>query len=206
MLVLILGYSIAFAVSMPTSKTFAPISRDYHNATVYEIASDTVVTPLLTTTMAMVGAFDVDEYNHDALVMFLSFLFFIIIVNFNVQIAIVSERFNEVMETADVEVRRLRAELMINDEARMSDAERSNKAWFPDYLEVLQVEGCDPQTGCSQSENAAAGEAQAAANAKIDAISDKQDALSEKQDALAAEVAELKTMMALLVEQTKPTS
>ena len=135
-----------------------------------------------------------------------------------------------VMETADVEVRKLRAELMVNDEARMSAADWGNTAWFPEYIEVLQVESSDPQTGLAQSEDASAreerateeeskpaaatraDEATAEAKAKVDAISEKQGAMAEKQDALVvevgkvvADVAELKALLEQLVEQAKPT-
>ena len=206
MSVMIWGYSVAFAVSMPKNKAFLP-----QNATMSEIVAS-IGRPWLTTTMAMVGDFDVDEYEHVALVMFLSFLFFVIIVNFNVLIAIVSERFNVVMETAEVEVRKLRAELMINDEARMSDAERSNAEWFPEYLEVLQVDSADPQTGfrqhedtlSSRLENVAAEEARLATEAKVDATSEKQDLLAADVGQVAADVAQLKALMTQLVEQTKP--
>eukprot|EP01045_Picozoa_sp_COSAG04_P018670 COSAG04_NODE_1744_length_5718_cov_22.631073_5_plen_142_part_00 len=127
------------------------------------------------------------------------------------------------METADVEVRKLRAELMVNDEARMSAAEWGNTAWFPEYIEVLQVESSDPQTGLAQSEDtsareerateegsksaaeARAEEATAEAKAKVDAISEKQDAMAEKhgamaekQDALVAEVGKVVTDVAEL--------
>ena len=122
-----------------------------------------------------------------------------------------------VMETADVEVRKLRAELMVNDEARMSAAEWGNTAWFPQYIEVLQVESSDPQTGLAQSEDASAREedkaaAEVTAKAKVDAISEKQGAMAEKQDALddkvekvVTDVAELKALLEQLVEQAKPT-
>ena len=66
-----------------------------------------------------------------------------------------------VMETADVEVHKLRAELMTNGESRMSAAEWGNTAWFPEYIEVLQVESSDPQTGLAQSEDTSAREERA---------------------------------------------
>eukprot|EP01045_Picozoa_sp_COSAG04_P018669 COSAG04_NODE_1744_length_5718_cov_22.631073_4_plen_271_part_00 len=85
MAVMIWGYSVAFAVSMPASAPFVPIV--HQNASVYGVAA-ILGRPLLTTTMAMASDFDVDQYHHVALAMFLSFLFFVIIVNFNVLIAI----------------------------------------------------------------------------------------------------------------------
>ena len=58
----------------------------------------------------------------------------------NVLIAIVSDVYACVAETAAVEVRKLRAQRIIDEEAAMSGSDRSNPAYFPEFLEVLQEE------------------------------------------------------------------
>ena len=126
MVVLLWGFSSAFAVSMPTSTAFFNTNT-------------TVVPGLVTTWFAMVGDFQVSDYSSGlSLSMFVIFQVIVIIVMFNVLIAIVSDRYNEVMETAEVEVRKLRALMIVEEQALMSSAEKRDEQYFPPYLEVLQ--------------------------------------------------------------------
>jgi hypothetical protein len=128
MLVLIYGFGAAFIVSMPTNDAFYTA-----NATIWP--------GVLTTSMAVMAQdFKIDDYEVGVpLVMFVLFLYIVIIVMFNVLIAIVSELYTNVMVTADVEVYQRRAEAIIAEEALMSPADLVNKAFFPQFLEVLQV-------------------------------------------------------------------
>jgi hypothetical protein len=56
---------------------------------------------------------------------------------FNVLIAIVSEVYDKTIETAEVDVRKRKAEVMIHEEALMTTAELENPDYFPEFLEVL---------------------------------------------------------------------
>jgi hypothetical protein len=96
---------------------------------------------VLTTTMALAQDFDVDQYHGVAsMAMFLLFLYLVIIVMFNVLIAIVSDVYAEVMDTADVDLDTQRAMAIINEERLMSDADKRNLDYFPQFIEVLQKE------------------------------------------------------------------
>jgi len=148
----------------------------------------TVLAGLLTTTMAMVGDFEAGNYEDPlALVLFVVFLFLMIIVMFNVLIAIVSDRYNEVMETAEVEVRKLRALMIVQLQAMMSESDKRNPEHFPPYLEVLQAGSAE-----APSEMGELRERMDKMDEKVDRVT----ALLEAQrDAAAADTADI---MALL--------
>ena len=57
----------------------------------------------------------------------------------NVLIAIVSDINTDVAETAEVEVRKLRAQRIVDEDALMSHSQRDRNK-FPEYLEVLQAQ------------------------------------------------------------------
>ena len=68
----------------------------------------------------MMGNFNVDQYQSVvSLSMFLIFLVLMIIVMFNVLIAIVGDRYEEVMSDVEVEVRKLRALMIVEEQAMM---------------------------------------------------------------------------------------
>ena len=80
----------------------------------------TVFSGLLGTTIAMMGNFHVDQYQSVvSLSMFLIFLVLMIIVMFNVLIAIVGDRYTDVMDDVEVEVRKLRALMIVEEQAMM---------------------------------------------------------------------------------------
>jgi hypothetical protein len=60
----------------------------------------------------------------------------------NVLIAIVSDINTDVAETAEVEVRKLRAQRIVDEDALMSHSQRDRNK-FPEYLEVLQARSPD---------------------------------------------------------------
>ncbi len=61
----------------------------------------------------------------------------------NVLIAIVSDINTDVTDKAEVEVRKLRAQRIIDEDALMSQSERRDRGCFPEYLEVLQARAPD---------------------------------------------------------------
>jgi hypothetical protein len=133
MVVLVWGFGAAFSISMPTNDAFYT-------------ANGTIFPGLLTTTMAMAQDFDIDQYHGFVpMAMFLLFLYLVIIVMFNVLIAIVSTLYEDVMGTADVEVDQQRADAIIDEEALMSDADLSNEEYFPHFIEILQKESGEQQ-------------------------------------------------------------
>ena len=68
----------------------------------------------------MMGEFDVDEYQTGvSLSMFLVFLVLMIIVMFNMLIAIVGDCYDEVMNDVECEVRKLRALMIVEEQAMM---------------------------------------------------------------------------------------
>ena len=103
-------------------------------------------------------------------------------------------------DTEDVEVDRRRAEAIVSAEARMSSAEQENGAYFPEFLEVLRVEVEDESVQLvkvSQVQDDVA-----KLSAKVDRQSEKMEDLAGK---VASDMAELKALMAQLVQQGKAT-
>jgi capsule polysaccharide export protein KpsE/RkpR len=112
----------------------------------------------------------------------------------------VSELYIEVKDTEDVEVDRRRAEAIVSAEARMSSAEQENDAYFPEFLEALRVEVEDESVQLvkvSQVQDDVA-----KLSAKVDRQSEKMEDLAGK---VASDMAELKALMAQLVQQGKAT-
>jgi capsule polysaccharide export protein KpsE/RkpR len=115
----------------------------------------------------------------------------------------VSELYIEVKDTEDVEVDRRRAEAIVSAEARMSSTEQENDAYFPEFpefLEALRVEVEDESVQLvkvSQVQDDVA-----KLSAKVDRQSEKMEDLAGK---VASDMAELKALMAQLVQQGKAT-
>ena len=187
MVVLVWGFGAAFAISMPTNDAFYT-------------ANGTIFPGLLTTTMAMVQDFDIDQYHGLVpMAMFLLFLYLVIIVMFNVLIAIVSTLYEDVMGTADVAFYVRRAEAIIDEEALMSHADLSNEEYFPHFIEILQKES---------------GEQQNTEHVTSRQVQEDVTQLSTEVAELRAESAEMKLqnekmlemMATLLAQQPKPSS
>ena len=192
--VLIWGFSAAFCVSMPTNTAF------------FNASSTLVVPGLLTSWFAMLGDFDVDAYSNNlALVMFLVSQFIVLIVMFNVLIAIVSDIFSEVMETAEVEVRKLRATTIIDAQALMGKAARRNEAHFPHYLEVLQPHVATPPSEVSElrAEIATVESnlqvkvegVESNLQSKVESVEGKVEGVEGKVDAMADDVAKIMQLL-----------
>ena len=165
---------------------------------------------MLTTTMAMVGDFDVGDYDSAlGLAMFLVFLFLVIIVMFNVLIALVSELYMQVMETAEVEVRKLRARTIMDAQALMSKAAKRNEAHFPQFLEVLQPHVAPPpsEVGKLRAEMESKVESVRVSveskvesveinlQSKVQSVESKVDSAVSKMDAVAGDVAKIMQLL-----------
>lgn len=191
--VLTAGFAGASAVSMPTNEAFFT-------------ANGTVFPGILTTTMAVVGDFDVDQYALGVpTLMFIIFLYLVIIVMFNVLIAIVSDLYADAKETADVEEYLRRAEAIIDEEKLMvaaGDTELHSKACFPEFLEVLRVER--EISGGQQAMVSQVQERVTQLSAKVDENIEEQTKHNAKVVKMADDMAELKALVAQLVKQTKP--
>ena len=115
MAVLIWGFAALFAVSMPTNAAFFTSNSTVFSTDLPAAAHGLILPGLLTTFMAMAGGFGVSLYEHVALLTFLVFLFLVIIVMFNVLIAIVAEIYVDLMATAEVGVRGREAQVIIDE-------------------------------------------------------------------------------------------
>ena len=126
-MVLLWGFSVSFAVSMPDNEEF-------HSGTTGPLVG------LLTSFKAIVGTFEMSDYaNSESRAFFLLFLFGVLIVMLNLLIAIMSDSYEKVKESEVVEARKLRAQTIIDEEAGMSQAARANPDYFPQFLRVLQA-------------------------------------------------------------------
>jgi hypothetical protein len=194
MLVLIFGFGMAFAVSMPTNDAFYT-------------TNGTIFPGLLTTTMAMAQDFDIDQYHGFVpMAMFLLFLYLVIIVMFNVLIAIVSTLFDNVMETADVEVDQQRADAIIDEEALMSDADRSNAEYFPHYIEILQRESGEQNAEHVTSRQVQEDVAEMKAEMKLEVAELRAELRLQNEKSAAQNEKMLEMMSTLLAQQPKPSS
>ena len=89
--VLLTGFSCAFAVSMPDNATF-------DDGTPYGMGL--LSSGVLTSYLAMLGAFEVSDYtNPESTVFFVVFLFLIVVIMLNLLIALMADTFERVMES-----------------------------------------------------------------------------------------------------------
>ena len=142
--------------------------------------------------------------------MFLLFLYLVIIVMFNVLIAIVSTLFDNVMETADVEVDQQRADAIIDEEALMSDADLSNAVYFPHFVEILQKESGDQNAEHVTSRQVQEDVAEMKAEMKLEVAELRAELRAEmklQNEEIKLQNEKMFEMMAtLLAQQPKPSS
>ena len=134
----------------------------------------------------------------------------------NLLIAIMSDSYEKVKDGEVVEARKLTAQTIIDEEAMMSEEDRSNKAYFPEFLEVLQATD-EPEvvwlgvSGQISKLGVKVDEKVDKVDEKIDSVDDKVEKLATqmnenvksmdgKVDMLAAEMSELKELMKALVD------
>lgn len=127
--VLLVGFSAAFAVSMPENIAFYNSSEPHGTAL--------LTSGVLTTYLSMLGTFDIADYtNAQSTLFFVIFLFLILVIMLNLLIAIMSDTFDRVMESWVFEGRKMRVETIIEEELLMDDSQ--NAECFPEYLQVLR--------------------------------------------------------------------
>ena len=173
---LLTGFSCAFAVSMPDNAAFddgAPYGMGLLSSGV------------LTSYLAMLGAFDASDYtNPESKVFFVAFLFLIVVIMLNLLIALMADTFERVTESWVFESRKMRVETIIEQELLMDDSD--NADCFPAFLQVLRpVEDvADEWAGVS---------------GQVSAVRDEVGAVKrevmQKVDALAVEMKEMKAEM-----------
>ena len=122
------------------------------------------------------------------------FLFLVIIVMFNVLIALVSDIYGEVMETAQVEVRKLRARTIMDAQALMSKAAKRNAAHFPHYLEVLRPPVATPPSEVSEL-RAEVQNVQSNLQGKVESVESKVQGVEGKVDAMAGDLAKIMQLL-----------
>ena len=126
--VLLTGFSCAFAVSMPDNAAFNDGSQD---------GMGLLSSGVLTSYVAMLGAFEVSDYtNPESTVFFVVFLFLIVVIMLNLLIALMADTFERVMESWVFESRKMRVETIIEQELLMNDSD--NADCFPAFLQVLR--------------------------------------------------------------------
>ena len=132
--------------------------------------------------------------------MFFVFQLIMIIVMFNVLIAIVSDVYNDVKETAVVEVRKLRAKMIIETQSVMSSSEKNDVDEFPPYLEVLRAKE-EPEvvwsgvSGQISRLESVVNQRDKRMAAKVAAVEESVAKVDGKVDALDEKMAELKAML-----------
>ena len=126
--VLLVGFSAAFAVSMPDNAAFD--NGESHGMGL-------LTSGLLTTYVSMLGTYFLHDYtNAESTMFFVFFLFLILVIMLNLLIAIMSDTFERVMESWVFENRKMRVQTIIVEELLMDDSE--NVEYFPEFLQVLR--------------------------------------------------------------------
>eukprot|EP01046_Picozoa_sp_COSAG06_P004988 COSAG06_NODE_216_length_20108_cov_9.428857_17_plen_1409_part_00 len=198
--VLLTGFSSAFAVAMPDNLAFDD-SGGFDGAV--------LTSGLLTSYLAMLGAFDIADYtNPESVAFFALFLFLILVIMLNLLIALMSDTFERVMESWVFESRKMRIETIIEEELLLGDSQ--NAEYFPEYLQVLRpVEEArsDEWAGVSGQISTSREEVKhevARVEQKVDAVERKVEAVAvEMQANQSAVAAEMKANQALIMEQLR---
>ena len=173
--VLLMGFSCAFAVSMPDNVAF-------DDGTPYGMGL--LSSGVLTSYLAMLGAFDASDYtNPESVVVFVMFLFLIVVIMLNLLIALMADTFERVTESWVFESRKMRVETIIEQELLMNDSD--NTDCFPAFLQVLRpVEDvADEWAGVSGQVSAVRDEVGAVKREvmqKVDALAANQEQMMER--------------------------
>ena len=128
------GFSVSFAVSMPDNAAF-------------EVSAGGPIDGILTSFKAMLGSFKMGDYtNFESKTFFVVFLLVNVIVMLNLLIAIMTDTFERVKESEELQGRRLKAEKIIIEMKQMSDKEKANPEFFPPFLQVLEADEAQEDT------------------------------------------------------------
>jgi hypothetical protein len=151
---------------------------------------------VLTSYLAMLGAFEVSDYtNPESKLFFVLFLFLIVVIMLNLLIALMADTFERVTESWVFESRKMRVETIIEEELLMNDSD--NTDCFPAFLQVLRpVEDvADEWAGVSGQVSAVRDE--------VGAVKRESRQMMQKVDALAAEMKEMRTNQEMVMEQLR---
>ena len=80
-----------------------------------------------------------DFWDGESTAFFLLYLSSMMVIMLNLLTAIMADSYEKVKESEIVEARKMRAQTIIDEEALMSDADRANPEYFPQYLQVLRA-------------------------------------------------------------------
>jgi hypothetical protein len=129
-LVILVGYSIAFAIAMPNSTVYGRL--------------DPRVGPfigLLSVFDAMLGNFDWDHCeNPQAVVMLVIFALLVVVVMLNLLIALMGDIYQMIKQNEVLEARKLRAGMIMQVELTLSKKQLKNTEWFPRFVQILQAD------------------------------------------------------------------
>ena len=191
--ILLYGFSMAFSVSMPDD-------------------SGGPANSVLTSFEAMIGVFHLSDYdgNGEVLFFFLLFLFVMIIVLLNLLIAVMSDVYTDSKEKIESLMPVQRARLVVEHEAHMSDVDRANPEFFPRFLQVLRATEGDPHDSAEEGQELSNMVVLSEITKVEDRMKKNHEAMAMEvagvktsQDKMAAEVAELKAMVAELLGHAK---
>ena len=92
--------------------------------------------------LLLLGDFNAEEFSASAsygltLTLFVVFMFFINIIMLNLLIAIMGDIFDQIQETADAQFMIARAQIVLEFEGSLSEADRNSDKNFPTWLQVL---------------------------------------------------------------------
>ena len=173
---LVVGFSAAFAVSMPDNAAFDD-GEPY--------GMGLLAFGVLTSYLAMLGAFDIADYtNAESTAFFAIFLLPIVTLMLNLLVALMSDTFERVMESWVFESRKMRIETIIEQEVLMDDTQ--NAEYFPEYLPVLRPveEASDKWAGVSGQISVVKRDVnKARVEQKVDAVDQKVDAMKAEMQA-----------------------
>eukprot|EP01046_Picozoa_sp_COSAG06_P015485 COSAG06_NODE_995_length_11158_cov_10.796184_2_plen_211_part_00 len=198
-MVLLTGFSCAFAVSMPDNAAF-------DDGTEYGMGL--LSSGVLTSYLAMLGAFEVSDYtNPESKMFFVVFLFLIVVIMLNLLIALMADTFERVTESWVFESRKMRVETIIEQELLMNDSD--NAECFPAFLQVLRpVEDVADEWAGVSGQVSVVREEVGAVKKEVDALAVEMKEMRANQERMLAEMkaemkAEMRANQELLMEQLR---
>eukprot|EP01047_Picozoa_sp_COSAG01_P034154 COSAG01_NODE_2551_length_7464_cov_3.080652_1_plen_1470_part_00 len=200
---LLVGYGLSLTICMPKSAAFGYPSiyqSPLHDDSEFFETRDkpwllTALPQLFTVYYSMLGNFDPSEYkNSEAIIIAASFAFLVVVVMLNLLIAIMQDSYQNVKQHQQVELRQLRAQVIIDIENSLGPRilEKHKEEWFPRFLQVLvhakvpqasdvrsRVDGIEKQQAATNLELAATNRELAATNNQLRQLLEQQVATNQ---------------------------
>ena len=117
------------------------------------------------------------------------------IVLLNLLIALMSDSYQRIQDRSIIELRFLRARILLEIELYLSPKELANPDWFPRYLHVLVPRGMNKPVGSGTKSHGISSESKAKADQRTDAVDGKVDAVTAKLEAVDAKLDSLMRSM-----------